>query len=140
LPRSALAGARLERTVRALAGEHLVAAGIGPTFRPTARFPLELWHLVENRLGSVHGRLAAGQQDWGAYLANADAPGARLAAYPHLAWAFGQRTEADRHSRREFIDAWIDAVYGAAPGRIETEAADAAIARLVDRLGARPTP
>jgi hypothetical protein len=140
LPPAALSGARLEKTVRALVGEHLVVAGIGPTFRPTMGFPLAFWQLVESRMGSVHGRLAAGQGQWSAYLGNAFAEGAQLAAYPHLAWAFGRQAGADAYTRREFIDAWVREVYGAAPAPAEAEAADATIARLVDRLGGRPSP
>jgi hypothetical protein len=140
LPPAALSGARLEKTVRALVGEHLVVAGMESTFRPAKEFPLALWQLVESRMGSVHGRLAAGHGQWSAYLGNADAEGAQLAAYPHLAWAFGHRTDADAYTRREFIDAWVKEVYGAAPAPAEVEAADATIARLVARLGTRPSP
>jgi hypothetical protein len=140
LPPPALAGMRLEHTVRALTGEHVVAVGIGPTFRPTRGFPMAFWQLLESRLGSVQGRLAAGQGHWNAYLGNADAATARLAAYPHLAWAFANRPRADTATRREFIDAWVEGVYGAGLTRAEADAASAAVETFIERVTATRTP
>jgi hypothetical protein len=131
-----LSGTHLESTVRMLTGEHLLVAAIVPTYRPTARFALEFRPLLENRIGSVQGRLAAGQGHWSAYLGNAEAPQARLDVYPHLAWAFAHRTEAAAQARAEFVHAWLDAIYGPMDALAEADALGLRIIALADRLGA----
>lgn len=56
----------LEIAVRTLTGEHALRNGIVPIFKPTRRFDFDLWVLLINRLGSVHGRLQSDQRDMAA--------------------------------------------------------------------------